>query len=162
MDRNGCEIVGRFGVQESLIGGVAMKNFATRAALTAFAVIAVACTAGSLPAFAQSEQPHKTSLSLPLPKPVPAPSPMPEATPPQETTHARSAHHTLKIEQPIRSETTVEAGDSPLQGAGPPAGNPPAVAAQGSGPLLLSPLQGAGPMDARAMLLGSAGSFGTK
>ena len=125
-----------------------MKNFLTRTVSTVFAVAALACSAASLPASAQHEQPH--SLALPLPAPAPG------APPQQEATHARSAHHGQKIEQPILMATAAETGNSPLQGAGPPQGNPPATASQGSGLLLLSPLQGAGPMDARAMLLGSA------
>jgi hypothetical protein len=130
-----------------------MTKFAARAS-TAMAV-ALTCTAFCLPAVAQSQG----SLSLPLPAaPVAAPSP----TPPIESTHARSAHRTLKLEHPALSQTEAEAGNSPLQGAGPPQGNPPPVAVAGGGPLIASPLQGAGPMSAREMLLGSASTFGTK
>ncbi len=80
------------------------------------------------------------------------------APPPQESTHARSAHHTLKLELPIVAKIQAETGNSPLQGAGPPQGNPPATGAQ-AGTLMLSPLQG---VNARDILLGSASSLGTK
>jgi hypothetical protein len=131
------------------LGGVAMRTIAL---CISTAVGVLACTA----AFAQSPT---GSLALPLPG---APAAGPTATPPVESTHARSAHHTLKLDQPASSKTQAETGNSPLQGAGPPQGNPPAVMAQGSGPVMLSPLQGAGPMNAREMLLGSASSLGTK
>jgi hypothetical protein len=131
------------------LGGVAMKMIALCVS-TALAV--VVCTA----AFAQSPT---RSLALPLPA---ASAAGPTATPPVESTHARSAHHTLKLEQPALSKTQAETGNSPLQGAGPPQGNPPTVVAQGSGLVTLSPLQGAGPMNAREMLLGSASALGTK
>lgn len=130
-------------------------------ASTAMAIAAVASGTLIPPVLAQSDSPQQGSLALPV-KPVPAPTstPAPAAPPPQEETHARSAHHTLKLDLP---QTEVDAGGGPLQGAGPPKGNPPSVTvAQGAGPMLLSPLQGAGPMSAREMLLGSASTLGTK
>ncbi len=128
-----------------------MKDLATRTASTACALAALCCFSFGLGAQAQTEQPH--SLALPMPAPAAAPSPAPQ----QDPTHARSAHHAAKLDQAMLSETAAEAGNSPLQGAGPPQGNhPEAAAPQGSGLSMLSPLQGAGPMDARAMLLGSA------
>jgi len=127
----------------------------------AAAVIALSAATLSQSALAQPEQ--KGSLALPLPAPVPAPSSVlpPTSPAPQEATHSRSAHRNLKLE-PDQPKTETEAGNSPLQGAGPPQGNSPVAVAQGAGPLMLSPLQGAGPVSAREMLLGSAATLGTK
>ena len=141
-----------------------MRNFATCAS----AAIAVAVLAGAAigsPTLAQSVQ--KSSLALPLPaaSPVPAPSATAPETQPTETTHARSAHRNVKLDLPAAPKTETEASSSPLQGAGPPQGNPPPQqlsGTPGAGPLTLSPLQGAGPVSAREMLLGSATSLGTK
>jgi hypothetical protein len=139
-----------------------MKDFVI-CGWAATAVIALSAAIVSQSALAQSEQSQKGSLALPLPAPVPAPSSTPAQTAPMADTHARSAHHALKLELPSAPKTEADTGNSPLQGAGPPQGNPPtATASQGAGPLTLSPLQGAGPMTAREMLLGSASTLGTR
>ena len=153
-----------------------MRNFATCASTAIAVAVLVGASLGS-PAFAQSE--HKGSLALPMPAPGPVAAPgsvaAPSSVPAQsataqdtqstETIHARSAHRNLKLEMPGAPKTETEAANSPLQGAGPPQGNPPTpqtAGTPGAGPLTLSPLQGAGPVSAREMLLGSASSLGTR
>lgn len=140
-----------------------MGSFATCVSVAIAAVVLAGATLSS-PALAQSDPSHKGSLALPMPTaPVPAETATPPQAAPTEDVHSRSAHHTLKLDLPSAPRTEAEAGNSPLQGAGPPQGNRPDVAAApGAGPLVMSPLQGAGPVSAREMLLGSASTLGTR
>jgi hypothetical protein len=92
--------------------------------------VALVATFAALPAWAQSSSPAApTGLALP-----PLAGPL-VASP---DTHARSAHHGLKLDLPTASQDTTMASATPAT---------PAPAAS-------SPLMGAGPLDTNRMALG--------
>ncbi|HTR85227.1 MAG TPA: hypothetical protein VMI56_12170 [Reyranella sp.] len=115
-----------------------MTNLSSR---TLAVVVATAFVA--LPAWAQtSSSEAPTGLALPpLAGPLMAPT----------DTHARSAHHGLKLDQPAASQ---DSGTPAVQ---------PATTLASAAPSSSSPLMGAGPLDmSRAALGGNAMMTGTR